>query len=88
MGELKERKRVNFVLSKTLLERLREYSEISEVPMSRIVEKAISDRLDTLELQVKYQDAGVPVTYIAPSQDTSNCVRVPTVSVAKEKDGQ
>lgn len=45
MGELKNRERISTTLSLDLLEKLREYSETSMVPMSKIIEAAIQEYL-------------------------------------------
>lgn len=48
-GQLKNRVRIDVTVDKDLYKRLKEYSERSMIPMSRIVEKAVIDYLDKEE---------------------------------------
>lgn len=48
-GQLKNRMRIDVTVDKDLYKRLKEYSERSMIPMSRIVEKSVIDYLDKEE---------------------------------------
>lgn len=48
-GELKHRKQVGITMSKKTYERFKAYSEKMMIPMSRIVEKLVTEYLDKVE---------------------------------------
>jgi predicted DNA-binding protein len=48
-GELKHRKQIGITMSKKTYERFKAYSEKMMIPMSRIVEKLVTEYLDKVE---------------------------------------
>lgn len=49
MGELKNRRQVGVVMDNKVYERLKAYSEAMMIPMSRIIDRAITEYLEKEE---------------------------------------
>ena len=49
MGELKNRVRVSFAMDKKVYERLKAYSDKMMIPMSRVMDKSVTEYLDKKE---------------------------------------
>jgi hypothetical protein len=49
MGELKNRARVSFAIDKKVYERLRNYANKMMIPMSRIIDRSVTEYLDKVE---------------------------------------